>query len=46
MILILKYLQDMNFDEIAKELNIPVGTVKSLSSRALKKLNNQLEKPL
>lgn len=33
----LKYIEELTFEEIAVALNKPVGTVKSLASRALKK---------
>jgi len=39
-VLVLHYLEDLEVDEIAKMLGIPVGTVKSRLSRAREALRN------
>ena len=43
-IIILKYLQDLSYEEIAEVLGCGTGTVKSRLSRAKKKLKQRLEK--
>ena len=41
-VFVLRQFQDQKLDEIAKILNIKVGTVKSLLFRALKKMQKEL----
>jgi len=43
-ILALRYLEEMKIDEIAEQLDMPVGTVKARIHRALAKLKASLEK--
>ncbi|MFJ7913332.1 MULTISPECIES: RNA polymerase sigma factor [unclassified Lysinibacillus] len=42
-IVLLKYYEGYTFQEIADTLQIPLGTVKSILYRALKKLRVQVE---
>jgi RNA polymerase sigma-70 factor (ECF subfamily) len=37
-VLVLKYMEDMTYDEISKMMHIPAGTLKSISSRAISKI--------
>ncbi len=37
----LKYMEEMSYEEISRVMKTPVGTLKSLSSRALKKLKEK-----
>ncbi len=41
----LRFFEDLSYDEIAKELNIPLGTVKAQLYRAKELLYKQLQKP-
>ena len=41
MVLILKYMEDMEYSEISEILNIPQGTLKAISSRAIAKLRRK-----
>ncbi len=41
MVLILKFMHEMDYEEISVMLNTPIGTLKSLVSRALKKINDE-----
>jgi RNA polymerase sigma factor (sigma-70 family) len=45
-VLVLRYHQDLPEQEVAKLLGIPVGTVKSLGSRAMARLRQDLERQL
>jgi RNA polymerase sigma factor (sigma-70 family) len=45
-VLVLRYHQDLPEQEVARLLQIPVGTVKSLSSRAMTRLRQDLERQL
>jgi len=45
-VLVLRYHQDLPEQEVAKLLRIPVGTVKSLTSRAMTRLRRDLERQL
>ena len=45
-VLVLRYHQDVPEQEVARLLRIPVGTVKSLSSRAMTRLRQDLERQL
>jgi DNA-directed RNA polymerase specialized sigma24 family protein len=45
-VLVLRYHQDLPEQEVARLLRIPVGTVKSLSSRAMTRLRQDLERQL
>jgi RNA polymerase sigma-70 factor (sigma-E family) len=45
-VLVLRYHQDLPEQEVARLLRIPVGTVKSLSSRAMTRLRRDLERQL
>lgn len=45
-IVALRYLEDLSEIETAHELGIPVGTVKSATSRALRRLRDQSHKPV
>ena len=40
-ILILKFLQEMEYEEISKIMNMPVGTLKSIVSRGLKQISGR-----
>lgn len=41
-VLVLRYFNDLSYDEIARVLDIPLGTVKSRINQALKSLREQL----
>ena len=43
MVVVLKYLEDWCNEEIAQAMHKPVGAVKSIQHRALKRLHKQLE---
>jgi RNA polymerase sigma-70 factor (sigma-E family) len=45
-VLVLRYHQDLPEQEVARLLRIPVGTVKSLGSRAMTRLRQDLERQL
>ena len=45
-VLVLRYHQDLPEQEVAKLLRIPLGTVKSLSNRAMARLRRDLERQL
>jgi RNA polymerase sigma-70 factor (sigma-E family) len=45
-VLVLRYHQDLPEQEVARLLRIPVGTVKSLSNRAMARLRRDLERQL
>ena len=44
--LVLRYHQDLPEQEVARLLRVPVGTVKSLSNRAMARLRRDLERQL
>ena len=41
MVMILKYIEEFNYEEIAEIMNIPVGTLKSIAARAISKIKVQ-----
>ncbi len=41
--LVLRYFNDLSYDEVARSLNVPLGTVKSRINHALKKLRAQMQ---
>ena len=43
MLIILKYMEEMDYQEISKIMETPVGTLKSMASRALSKIKNKGE---
>jgi DNA-directed RNA polymerase specialized sigma24 family protein len=45
-VLVLRYHEDLPEQEVARLLRIPVGTVKSLGSRAMTRLRRDLEQQL
>jgi RNA polymerase sigma-70 factor (sigma-E family) len=45
-VLVLRYHQDLPEQEVARLLRVPVGTVKSLSNRAMARLRRDLERQL
>ncbi|MDY6892213.1 MAG: sigma-70 family RNA polymerase sigma factor [Chloroflexota bacterium] len=44
-VLVLRYFNDLSYDEIAQVLDIPLGTVKSRINQAMNKLREQLKLP-
>ncbi len=44
-VLVLRYFNDLSYDEIAGTLQVPLGTVKSRINHALKRLRGRLEEP-
>jgi RNA polymerase sigma-70 factor, ECF subfamily len=40
-IIVLKYMEEMSYEEISKLLNIPIGSLKSISSRAIARLRKE-----
>lgn len=42
-VIILKFYEDLTFNEVAEALDIPLGTAKTILYRALNKLRNKLE---
>lgn len=44
-VVVLKYVEDLTFEEIATVLDTPVGTLKSLASRALRRGATDLARP-
>ena len=43
-VLVLRYFNDLSYDEIASTLQVPLGTVKSRINHALKRLRDKMEK--
>ena len=43
-VLVLRYFNDLSYDEIASALQVPLGTVKSRINHALKRLRDKMEK--
>ncbi len=43
-IIVLKHVEGLSFEEVSEVMNLPVGTLKSISSRALKKEARRLER--
>ncbi len=41
--LVLRYFNELSYDEIARALNVPLGTVKSRINHALKKLRAKMQ---
>ena len=44
-VLSLRYFEDLDYDEIAQILDVPVGTLKSQVCRGLKMIRKKMEKP-
>jgi RNA polymerase sigma factor (sigma-70 family) len=44
-VLVLRYFNDLSYDEIARVLGVPLGTVKSRINHALKNMRSRLEDP-